>query len=360
MTTDMNGNGGRGNAGDFAPSEAGRTVVGSWQEDLEHMEIHPVPLAPSQAQPQMPQQGQWQAPQQMPQPTQQQGQQQWHQATPLNQPQATMRPVNRPPQQMAGGMYPQQGQYPQAGMGQMPMVQQPRKKSKAPLVIFLLVAAAVGAGLFFLTRLPDEPGGDIVDDVPTSTGTYSDDGDGTDGGATARDPLIDDDMLGDGSDGTSSSSGVTEATTPPTSAEFQWAGMAWVKEGHIPERATKLTDLESVLGSWKGYVCYLPVDAGDSKVEQFLNVHVDVNQSSTTFRFDWGYTSIDGGEGQSDSTPDTEFLGTWDRDTGAIYATEVSGNLEMKRFWYEDGYQYAYGTLQLPDGSVGDVYLMRP
>ena len=332
----------------FASPEAGRVVIGSWQEEPGSMEIHPVPPAPTQERRPMSQQGQWQG--QAARPAWPQGAQQRRPAPQAGQAQAW--PVRPSPSPMAGNPYPQQGrgmptapgQYPQMGMGQVPAFRQPRRKSGAPLAIFLLFLVAVGVGVFLLTRLPDEPGDGIVHDRPIP---------GDDGGVgTARDPFRDDGMQAD-------ADGVDAEPSPTASEDFLWADAPWVEEGHIPERATQVTDLESVLGGWKGYVRYLPVAEGDSKVEEFLSVHVDVSQTSTTFRFDWDERSIDGGARQPDDSPDAEFLGTWDGDAGAIYATEASGNLEMRRFWYEDGRQYAYGTLQLPDGTVGSVYLTR-
>ena len=221
----------------------------------------------------------------------------------------------------------------------------PPKKSKLPIVLgFLVPVAIITVGFFILSR-PEEPPIDRPEpDTPSVVPTDNPNGDDE---TPIQDPIRDD--------------GVTDDGNAPTADDFQWAGAEWIKEGHVPERATRLTDLETVLGDWKGYVRYEPATADDELVEEFLNVTVGGDRTSATLRFDWGYAIVRNGASRyDDAAEDSEFLGTWDSEAGAIYATCDSGNLEMKRFWDEDGHQYAYGSITLPDGAVGDVYLTRP
>lgn len=361
----MSENTGNGRADVSASAESGRTVISSWQEtDAEGMAIRPVtPVQGTPAQqPQQPQQwpgqagqGGWQQPyQQAPQP-----QQGWQGGT---QPQAGMQampygqvPSQAPYQQGSyGGYVPQEQEIPMQGASVPQFV--PRKKSKAPLVLGMLaLVAIIVVGVAVLSRPeeppkgePDVPGKVVPTDEPKE-----------DDATPKQDPAEDGGVIDDGN---GNGNGVTtDEANSPVADDFQWAGATWIKEGHVPERAIRLTDLETVAGGWKGYIRYEPAGAGDELVEEYLGVTVGGDRTSATLTFDWGYVIVrDGASRYDDSAGDSTFLGTWDGEAGAIYATCESGNLEMKRFWDEDGRQYAYGTLMLPDGAMGDVYLTRP
>ena len=332
----------------FASSEPGRSVIGEWQDGPGSMDIRPVPpVDPSQR---------WQQPAQTQArtPRQAQGSQQWRQAVPLGHPAASMTPMQptqrgQSPAYLPGAQAASQWQGGSWSQGQAsyPAWQQAgrRRKSKAPVILGLVLAVVACVAIALFASNPDDPRHDVSDWRSDSPGA-------SDEGELGK-------QTTDGSTDQDASLGSPVADAFPEPEGFLWSYAPWIKEGHIPERATRLTELSDVMGGWKGTVRYPATDSTEA-IDAFLNVAIEGDGTSTTLRFDWGYEIVGEARGRrEDDSPDSTFLGTWDGDNGAIYATEPAGNLEMKRFWYEDGAQYAYGTLTLPDGTLGDVYLMR-
>ncbi|MCR5403151.1 MAG: hypothetical protein K6E91_04930 [Butyrivibrio sp.] len=89
-----------------------------------------------------------------------------------------------------------------------------------------------------------------------------------------------------------------------------------------------------------------------------LNVKTDTSDNDMLLTFDWLYIHFGAtDEGYDDNTPDSVFTGTWDN--GTITALGP-GKVTMTDFYYDNGFEYAIGSMIVPDGTTAKIFLVRP
>lgn len=143
----------------------------------------------------------------------------------------------------------------------------------------------------------------------------------------------------------------------PTPADFQWLS-GDILHGWRPEGRESLTDFDEVLGGWKCYLIDDPNGQFDSSLERLMVAYITGTPEEAVVTFDWFYTYDNAlGEGFDDSSPDTDFTGSWTE--GEIRAIGP-GSVSLTDFWYLDGQERAVGMFMWPDGMPALIALARP
>ena len=159
---------------------------------------------------------------------------------------------------------------------------------------------------------------------------------------------------------TTTSASVTAAQTAynvgrPVMEDFEWY---WELED-LPDDYVLLTEPDRISGRWKCLGLYVDNDGTDLGIYELLNVDIMAGYNSATVSFDW-YMIKYNGEDWEDETFMDDTVWYPSVDNGTIYGGNDSGTLSIDIFWESGGHQYGLGTLDLPDGSVGYIQLVRP
>ena len=144
----------------------------------------------------------------------------------------------------------------------------------------------------------------------------------------------------------------------PNAGDFGWYDVI-CETGTLPDNAEFITDGDAVSGGWKGYIFYDLRDVDGSSAEEYLNVTINVTDSKGKLLMDWYQITWDGEEPIDESQDaDTIFTGTW-ADGELNVDDDVS--IHLLYFFRTDGkQQYALGNMELSDGAMAYIALVRP
>ena len=135
----------------------------------------------------------------------------------------------------------------------------------------------------------------------------------------------------------------------PTAADFTWITPDIIA-GICPAGSENM-DFPEALGGWK---CYIWDSEG---IERFANMDFAGTEDNIRLTFDWYYTYVGSeGQGYDDNTPDSVYEGSL---VGNVEAYGP-GMVVLTDFYSMDGHQYAFGSIQWPDGISGHLTLVRP
>lgn len=135
----------------------------------------------------------------------------------------------------------------------------------------------------------------------------------------------------------------------PSAADFTWITPEIIA-GTCPAGSVDM-DFPEALGGWK---CYIWDSEG---IERFANMDFAGTVDNIRLTFDWYYTYVGSqGRGYDDNTPDSVYKGSLAGNVEAYGA----GKVVLTDFYRMDGHQYAFGTIQWPDGISGHLTLVRP
>lgn len=125
--------------------------------------------------------------------------------------------------------------------------------------------------------------------------------------------------------------------------------------------ATPITNHTLVEGGWKMLVVWDPQRARNAYCWDIENAQIwnqggdSVSMNVTPYIFyepDLGYTT------DISNQPAASYLGNWMYDT--FHVTVGYTDIDINYFYEYDGKQYAVGTIVAPDGTTGEVALVRP
>jgi hypothetical protein len=114
-----------------------------------------------------------------------------------------------------------------------------------------------------------------------------------------------------------------------------------------------------VLGGWKGFILYDPNNNYGANSAELLNVDISGTGEELRLTLDWYLMLIPGETQAYDETDmdDVVFEGEW---IGGGIQTFGWGELRLRRLYALEGKQYAFGSLETPDGIPALVALVRP
>lgn len=148
-----------------------------------------------------------------------------------------------------------------------------------------------------------------------------------------------------------------DTSTSPTLEDFIWVTPE-IYKGSLPDDIDRL-GFDEVTGSWKAYIITDPEVKYDSMTESFLNASVSGSEDNVEITLDWNYTYINSeGSGYDDNSPDSVFTGAWS--DGSVKDATGAGKISIDTFYYENGHEYAVGSMMWPDGIPAVVFFSRP
>ena len=127
----------------------------------------------------------------------------------------------------------------------------------------------------------------------------------------------------------------------------------------VPADAAIIDNVKYTTGGWKGLIIYDPDNDYGANAMEFLNVNIAGTEDDMSITLDW-YLMFISGEGSSFDETDMEdvvFDGDWVG--GGIRAFGL-GEMLLRRFYDLNNKQYAFGTLDTPDGIPAFIALVRP
>ncbi len=127
----------------------------------------------------------------------------------------------------------------------------------------------------------------------------------------------------------------------------------------VPTGAAIIDNVKYTTGGWKGLIIYDPDNDYGANAMEFLNVNIAGTEDDLSITLDW-YLMFISGEGSSlDETDmeDTVYTGGWVG--GGIRAFGL-GEMRIRRLYDLNNKQYAFGTLETPDGIPAFIALVRP
>ncbi len=142
---------------------------------------------------------------------------------------------------------------------------------------------------------------------------------------------------------------VFDTSERPTAADFTWITPDIIA-GRCPAESENMNFPEA-LGGWK---CYIWDGEG---IERFANMDFAGTEDNLRLTFDWYYTYVGSeGRGYDDNTPDSVYKGAL---AGNVEAYGP-GRVVLTDFYRMNDHQYAFGSIQWPDGISGHLTLVRP
>lgn len=127
----------------------------------------------------------------------------------------------------------------------------------------------------------------------------------------------------------------------------------------VPADAAIIDNVKYTTGGWKGLIIYDPDNDYGANAMEFLNVNIAGTEDDMSITLDW-YLMFISGEGSSFDETDMEDVvldGEWVG--GGIRAFGL-GEMLLRRFYDLNNKQYAFGTLDTPDGIPAFIALVRP
>lgn len=142
-------------------------------------------------------------------------------------------------------------------------------------------------------------------------------------------------------------------------SDFRWNAVDGGSWANLSGEALRLNDFDAVKGGWKAYILDDPAGVfSEYSIERFANIVISGSASEPEVLVDWVYVVFgDTGEGQDDSMSDSVYDGTWD---GGLLDAYGAGRIVLYNFYYENGREYAVGSIMWPDGVDGAIALVRP
>jgi hypothetical protein len=144
----------------------------------------------------------------------------------------------------------------------------------------------------------------------------------------------------------------------PDLEDFLWYTEDVMKNG-VPKGAQIIDNVKYVLGGWKGFILYDPNISYNANSAELLNVTIESGDDALSLTLDWYLMLIPGETEVYDETDleDIVFEGEW---IGGGIQVFGWGELRLRRLYDLDGKQYAFGSLDTPDGTPALVALVRP
>lgn len=144
----------------------------------------------------------------------------------------------------------------------------------------------------------------------------------------------------------------------PDLEDFLWYTEDVIENG-VPEGAQIIDSAEFVLGGWKGFILYDPNNNYGANSAELLNVDISGTGEELRLTLDWYLMLIPGETQAYDETDmdDVVFEGEW---IGGGIQTFGWGELRLRRLYALEGKQYAFGSLETPDGIPALLALVRP
>jgi hypothetical protein len=144
----------------------------------------------------------------------------------------------------------------------------------------------------------------------------------------------------------------------PDLGDFLWYTEDVFYNG-VPDGAAIIDNVKYTTGGWKGLIIYDPDNDYGANAREFLNVDIAGTEEELEVTLDW-YMLFISGEGNSLDETDMEDIvydGGWVG--GGIRAFGL-GELRLRRLYDLNDKQYAFGTLDTPDGIPAFIALVRP
>lgn len=144
----------------------------------------------------------------------------------------------------------------------------------------------------------------------------------------------------------------------PDWEEFLWY-LEDVYENGVPADGLIIDNAKYVMGGWKGLILYDPDNTHGANSAELLNVDISGTGEELRLTLDWYLMLIPGETQAYDETDmdDVVFEGEW---IGGGIQTFGWGELRLRRLYALEGKQYAFGSLETPDGIPALVALVRP
>lgn len=131
-------------------------------------------------------------------------------------------------------------------------------------------------------------------------------------------------------------------------------GFSWTD---LSDSITPLTDLSSVTGGWKAYIVSSPWEL-EKSVAYLMNINISGSEEEVTVTMHWHYFSVySSGESGISEQPDTFYTGTWQNGSLECYG---DGMITLDSFCFDQGKEYATGSIKWGDGTSGAIALIRP
>ena len=126
----------------------------------------------------------------------------------------------------------------------------------------------------------------------------------------------------------------------------------------LSPNAVMISEAYQTIGGWKAYLVLDPQQKAGINMQKFANINIGFGQSGMAVTIDW-YRTFSGDlmSGSPDNAPDSAFTGEWSG--GAIDAVG-SGRIRLHSFCYDQGREYATGSMILPDGTEAVIAMIRP
>ncbi len=141
---------------------------------------------------------------------------------------------------------------------------------------------------------------------------------------------------------------------------FNMSNGEWANETD-PEYCRRIEGDEAALlnGGWKCFICEGEMGYYTGQYERYMNAVIDTDGKRFTLTLNWDLWVTDTDTVQEKGK---EVLkGKWDSSKGTVHTSSSLGNIDFTDFYitYDDGCEYAVGTLTWNSGEVDHVGLMR-
>jgi hypothetical protein len=150
--------------------------------------------------------------------------------------------------------------------------------------------------------------------------------------------------------------------------EFDWlidkafnvSNGEWANETD-PEFCRRIEGDEAALlnGGWKCFICEGEMGYYTGQYERYMNAVIDTDGKNFKITLNWDQWVTDTGTEQE--TGKEILKGKWDSSKGTVHTSSSLGNVDFTDFYitYDNGCEYAVGTLLWNSGEVDHIGLMR-
>ena len=134
----------------------------------------------------------------------------------------------------------------------------------------------------------------------------------------------------------------------------------WANETD-PEFCRRIEGDEAALlnGGWKCFICEGEMGYYTGQYERYMNAVIDTDGKNFKITLNWDQWITD--TGMEQETGKEILKGKWDSSKGTVHTASSLGNVDFTDFYitYDNGCEYAVGTLLWNSGEVDHIGLMR-